>query len=132
MYPEIMIAPMREELTSVGVQELRTAEEVDRTFPPARHGDGGGEFHLRMRGGRMRPAVRAALQNASRPDKSFFGLRRAGYGSDGARSQLLHGIPAILAVHRYSARWKVALHDAAQRHRAQRPRCHRLRAEESV
>jgi len=30
MYPELMLVPMREELTSLGVEELRTAEEVDR------------------------------------------------------------------------------------------------------
>ena len=30
MYPEILVVPMREDLTSVGVQELRTAEEVDQ------------------------------------------------------------------------------------------------------
>lgn len=31
-YPEQMVAPMRVELTSVGVQELRTAEEVNVFF----------------------------------------------------------------------------------------------------
>ena len=30
MYPEIMVIPMREELTRLGVEELRTAEEVDQ------------------------------------------------------------------------------------------------------
>src|SRR5271165_639305 len=72
MYPEIMIAPMREELTSLGVQELRTAEEVDRTIP--------GQTGTTMvvvnsicgcAAGRMRPAVRAALQNAVRPENLF-------------------------------------------------------------
>ena len=29
MYPEIMLIPMREELTRAGVEELRTAEAVD-------------------------------------------------------------------------------------------------------
>ena len=32
MYPEMMIAPMRQELTRLGVQELRTAEEVEQTL----------------------------------------------------------------------------------------------------
>ena len=72
MYPEIMIVPMREELTKVGVQELRTAEEVDRTLPSAP-----GTVMVVVNSicgcaaGRMRPAVRAALQNSSRPDKVF-------------------------------------------------------------
>ena len=29
MYPEFFIAPMREELTRLGVKELRTAQDVD-------------------------------------------------------------------------------------------------------
>ena len=32
MYPEIMVIPMREELTRIGVKELRTAGEVDRAI----------------------------------------------------------------------------------------------------
>jgi putative YphP/YqiW family bacilliredoxin len=31
-YPEIMIRPMREDLTRLGVEELRTAEAVDETI----------------------------------------------------------------------------------------------------
>ena len=30
MYPEIMLVPMREELTRLGVEELRTASDVDQ------------------------------------------------------------------------------------------------------
>lgn len=32
MYPEELVAPMRADLTSVGFQELKTAEEVDSHF----------------------------------------------------------------------------------------------------
>jgi len=32
MYPEFLIAPMREELTRLGVRELRTAADVDDTI----------------------------------------------------------------------------------------------------
>ncbi|HET9098777.1 MAG TPA: BrxA/BrxB family bacilliredoxin, partial [Acidobacteriaceae bacterium] len=32
MYPEIMVIPMREELTRAGIQETRTAEEVDQAL----------------------------------------------------------------------------------------------------
>lgn len=72
MYPEIMLVPMREELTKVGVQELRTAEEVDKTLRTEP-----GTVMVVVNSicgcaaGRMRPAVRAALQNASRPDKAY-------------------------------------------------------------
>jgi putative YphP/YqiW family bacilliredoxin len=72
MYPEIMVIPMREELTRLGVEELRTADAVDQA--------------LKSRPGttmvvvnsicgcaarRMRPAVRMAMQNAVRPEKAY-------------------------------------------------------------
>ena len=72
MYPEIMLVPMREELTSVGVQELRTAEEVDRAISTQ---PGTAMVIVNSicgcAAGRMRPAVRAVLQNGPRPDKVF-------------------------------------------------------------
>jgi hypothetical protein len=35
MYPELLLIPMREELTKAGVQELHTAAEVDRAAAAA-------------------------------------------------------------------------------------------------
>jgi putative YphP/YqiW family bacilliredoxin len=72
MYPEIMVVPMREELTRLGVQELRTPEEVDREL--ARQPGITMVVVNSICGcaaGRMRPAVRAALQNPNRPEKVF-------------------------------------------------------------
>jgi putative YphP/YqiW family bacilliredoxin len=72
MYPEIMVIPMREELTRVGVQELRSAEEVDHAIA-----NQSGTTMVIVNSicgcaaGRMRPAVRIALQNAARPEKMF-------------------------------------------------------------
>jgi putative YphP/YqiW family bacilliredoxin len=72
MYPEIMVIPMREELTRLGIEELRTAAAVDRALKNLR-----GTAMVIVNSicgcaaGRMRPAVRLALQNASRPDRSF-------------------------------------------------------------
>ena len=37
-YPEPLVAPMREELTRLGVEELRTAEAVDAAFDAAQEG----------------------------------------------------------------------------------------------
>ena len=31
-YPEFFVAPMREELTQLGIQELRTAADVDKAL----------------------------------------------------------------------------------------------------
>ena len=72
MYPEIMVIPMREELTRIGVQELRTAGEVDRAIV-----NQPGTTMVIVNSicgcaaGRMRPAVRLALQNSVRPEKTF-------------------------------------------------------------
>jgi putative YphP/YqiW family bacilliredoxin len=72
MYPEIMVIPMREELTRMGVEELRTAEEVDRAIV---NQPGTGMVIVNSicgcAAGRMRPAVRVALQNSARPEKMF-------------------------------------------------------------
>jgi putative YphP/YqiW family bacilliredoxin len=69
MYPELMVVPMREELTRVGVEELRTAEEVDRAATQP------GTTMIVVNSvcgcaaGRMRPAIRMALDHSARPDK---------------------------------------------------------------
>ncbi len=72
MYPEIMVIPMREELTRIGVQELRTAQDVDRAIV--------NQAGMAMvivnsicgcAAGRMRPAIRVAVQNSVRPEKMF-------------------------------------------------------------
>jgi putative YphP/YqiW family bacilliredoxin len=72
MYPEIMVVPMREELTRLGIQELRTPEEVDRAIT---NQTGTAMVVVNSicgcAAGRLRPAVRVALQNAVRPEKSF-------------------------------------------------------------
>jgi len=72
MYPELMLIPMREELTKAGVQELRTADEVDRAVTTQ-----AGTTMIVVNSvcgcaaGRMRPAVRAALQHPTRPDHIY-------------------------------------------------------------
>jgi putative YphP/YqiW family bacilliredoxin len=72
MYPDIMVMPMREELTRLGVQELRTAADVDHAIA---NQPGTAMIVVNSicgcAAGKMRPAVRMALQNASRPERSF-------------------------------------------------------------
>ncbi len=72
MYPEIMVIPMREELTRLGIEELRSAAAVDHALK-AQPGTTLVVVNsiCGCAAGRMRPAVRMALQNASRPDKVF-------------------------------------------------------------
>src|SRR5580692_5387509 len=72
MYPEIMVIPMREELTRLGIEELRTPEEVDQAL---KNRPGTTMVVVNSicgcAAGRMRPAVRIAMQNSSRPEKMF-------------------------------------------------------------
>jgi putative YphP/YqiW family bacilliredoxin len=66
-----MLIPMREELTKAGVQELRTAAEVDRAVTAP------GTTMIIVNSvcgcaaGRMRPAVRLAMQHGTRPDHVY-------------------------------------------------------------
>jgi len=72
MYPEVMLVPMREELTRLGIEELRTPAAVDAALT---NQPGTALVVVNSicgcAAGRMRPAVRMALQNGSRPDKSY-------------------------------------------------------------
>lgn len=72
MYPEIMVIPMREELTRLGIEELRTPEEVDQAL---KNRPGTTMVVVNSicgcAAGRMRPAVRIAMQNSSLPDHSY-------------------------------------------------------------
>ncbi len=69
-YPEDMVAPMREELTSAGVRELRTTEEVDTFFA-----ENTGTALVLVNSvcgcaaGSARPALKAAIGRRSRPDR---------------------------------------------------------------
>ena len=68
MYPEIMIIPMREELTRLGVEELRTTADVDKFVKRPGVSLVVVNSVCGCAAGRMRPAVRMALENAVKPD----------------------------------------------------------------
>ena len=69
VYPEFMIAPMREELTRLGVRELRTAADVDTVVR-----DSQGTVMVIVNSvcgcaaGKARPGVALALQHSTTPD----------------------------------------------------------------
>ena len=69
MYDERFVTPMRQELTTLGFKELRTAEEVDQTLKNAK---GTALVVVNSVCGcsaRMaRPAVRIAIENPMKPD----------------------------------------------------------------
>jgi len=69
-YPEIMIKPMREDLTRLGVEELRTADAVDEAVKNSQ-----GTLMVVVNSicgcaaGKARPGIAMALQNEVKPDK---------------------------------------------------------------
>ena len=70
MYDERFVTPMREELTRLGVQEMRTPEEVDQTLRDA-HGTTLVVVNsiCGCAARNARPAVASALESAKRPDR---------------------------------------------------------------
>lgn len=70
MYDEMIVAPMREELTRLGIQETRTAGDVDAVL-----GEKKGTVLLVVNSvcgcaaGMARPAVAMALDHDTKPDK---------------------------------------------------------------
>ncbi|HEX6906248.1 MAG TPA: BrxA/BrxB family bacilliredoxin [Terriglobales bacterium] len=70
MYPELMVLPMREELTRLGVEELRSAAEVEQALAKPGTTMVVVNSICGCAAGRMRPAVRLALQHQVRPDQS--------------------------------------------------------------
>ncbi|HSS21710.1 MAG TPA: BrxA/BrxB family bacilliredoxin [Pyrinomonadaceae bacterium] len=69
-YSELMIRPMREELTRIGVEEMRTPEDVQRTLE-----NSSGTVMVVVNSicgcaaGKARPGIARALQHSARPDK---------------------------------------------------------------
>jgi putative YphP/YqiW family bacilliredoxin len=72
MYDERIVTPMRQELTKLGVEETRTAADVDRIL-----GEKKGTVLLVVNSvcgcaaGMARPAVAMALENDVKPDRSI-------------------------------------------------------------
>ena len=91
MYPPELVRPMREELSSKGVKELHTAEEVDATLQATE-----GTVLVVVNSvcgcaaANARPGARMSLQNAKRPEHIstvFAGVDRDAV--DAAREQMI-------------------------------------------
>ncbi|HEY3624801.1 MAG TPA: BrxA/BrxB family bacilliredoxin [Terracidiphilus sp.] len=100
MYPEIMVIPMREELVRAGIQETRTAEEVDATVSKPGTTLVVVNSICGCAAGKMRPGVRLALSNAAhQPDHKitvFAGQDRE--ATDRARSYFEGNPPSSPAI----------------------------------
>ncbi|HKP71442.1 MAG TPA: BrxA/BrxB family bacilliredoxin [Pyrinomonadaceae bacterium] len=71
-YPEIMIRPMREELTRLGIEEARTPEQVDEAINQTQ-----GTVMVVVNSvcgcaaGKARPGIARAMQHETRPDRAI-------------------------------------------------------------
>ena len=99
MYPEYLVAPMRQELTDVGFEELKTPEEVDAAINQE-----GTVFVVvnsvcGCAAANARPAARAAIQHEKHPAKVvtvFAGMEKDAV--DKARSYMLPYPPSSPAM----------------------------------
>jgi putative YphP/YqiW family bacilliredoxin len=131
-YPEIMIRPMREDLTRLGVEELRTVESVDATIANSK-----GTLMVIVNSicgcaaGKARPGVALALQHEVKPDKIatvFAGAdieatERArsyftGYGPSSPSIALLKDGELVYMLERYQIEGRDATQIAAELTRA--------------
>ena len=71
MYPEIMVIPMREELVRAGIQETRTADEVEKALAKPGTTMVVVNSICGCAAGKMRPGVRMALQHTTLPDQKI-------------------------------------------------------------
>jgi putative YphP/YqiW family bacilliredoxin len=71
-YSEILIKPMREDLTRIGIEETRTPEQVEEAINNAK-----GTLLVVVNSvcgcaaGKARPGIAMALQNDARPDRAI-------------------------------------------------------------
>ena len=71
MYPELMVIPMREELTRAGIGEARTAQDVDQALAQPGTTMVVVNSICGCAAGKMRPGVRLAMQHGARPDHAI-------------------------------------------------------------
>ncbi len=93
-YPEQLIAPMRQDLTQYGVEETRTAAEVDRKL----NADSGTVLMVinsvcGCAAGKARPAVGMALRHQVRPDAAATVFAGGDVEAVNRVRELLAGLP---------------------------------------
>ena len=93
-YSEILIKPMREDLTRIGVEETRTPEQVEAAINETK-----GTLLVVVNSvcgcaaGKARPGVAMALQNAARPDRAITVFAGADIEATERARQLFTGYP---------------------------------------
>ena len=128
-YPEQFIAPMRAELTRVGVRELRSPAEVDEAV------QSNGTVMVVVNSicgcaaGKARPGIAMALQHPRRPDVVATVFAGADLEATERAREELRTVSAVVTVRGAVARWRVGVDDAAAGHRNARRERHRAAAD---
>lgn len=93
-YPEMMIRPMREELTRLGVEELKTADEVEKVLS---ENDGTTLLVINSMcgcaAGNARPAVAMALTHEKRPNRAATVFAGQDLEATAKARSYIHGYP---------------------------------------
>ena len=93
-YPEIMIRPMREELTRLGIEEARTPEQVDEAIKQPE-----GTVMVVVNSvcgcaaGKARPGLAMALKHDTRPDRAITVFAGADTAASERAGNLFGGYP---------------------------------------
>ena len=92
-YPELLVKPMREELTRAGVEELRTAPEVDAILPSQGTTLVVVNSVCGCAARNARPAVVLALRGEARPDRAVTVFAGQDVDATNRAREYFHGYP---------------------------------------
>jgi putative YphP/YqiW family bacilliredoxin len=92
-YPEILVRPMREELTRLGVHELMTSDDVERSFAEPGTNLVVVNSVCGCAARNARPAVALALSHESRPDRATTVFAGQDLEATAAARRHFHGYP---------------------------------------
>ena len=92
-YPEMLLRPMREELTRLGVEELRTSEEVEQALAEPGTTLVVVNSVCGCAARNARPAVAMALQGEARPDRATTVFAGQDLDATAAARAHFHGYP---------------------------------------
>lgn len=92
-YPELLVRPMRDELTRVGAEELKTAAEVDATLPQSGTTLVVVNSVCGCAARNARPAVALALRNGTVPDRTVTVFAGQDVEATARAREYFHGYP---------------------------------------
>ena len=93
-YPELMIRPMREDLTRIGIEEARTSEQVEQALE-----DKTGTLMVVVNSvcgcaaGKARPGIFMAMQNDAKPDRAITVFAGADIDATERAREYMTGVP---------------------------------------